>query len=177
MTSQIIVDIKQIKLPKFEQELALAYDETKHPRDEHGRFKDEGIIKHDGKLYNVNKLINISRNKKAYQQPISEFKYELGQANKLNKDDHKRIKSAKNYLHIPILVGSSKNTESGKVSLDGYHRIHAANQLGKTHLPAIKITNEELKSARINKYKIKQAVLEINRGKDVHTYSIYGTFK
>ena len=132
------------------------FTESKHPRDKNGRFRDEGIISHEGKVYNVNKLINISRNKKIYNQPIHEFDAELSAH--LTKEDKKRIKSAGNYLHIPILVGRSRSTKSGKVSFDGFHRIRKAHELGKTHLPAIKITNDELKAARISRYKIKKAV-------------------
>ena len=143
------------------------FDESKHPRNKAGKFEsksiDEGIITHDNKIYNVNRILKLAKKEKVYQQPLSQLKETLQEP--LTKTDRIRIKKVSNYLHIPIVIAKTKDRKSGIVNIDGFHRIHRANELGLTHLPAVKLSNKKLKQARITKYHILKASLAINKGK------------
>lgn len=97
---------------------------------------------HDGKEYNLNKVLKSVDDQEEIEVSVKDLKWEI--EDDLNSDDEKRIKDAD--LDAPILV---TKWEDKLVTVDGYHRLIKAARKGKKELPAKMVSKDQLKQAAV----------------------------
>ena len=102
---------------------------------------------HDGKLYQLDTLFKLTKDRKVTLIPIAKLTWVL----KYSTIDERRVKTAD--LNAPLLVYHDK--KYGLTVIDGVHRLTKALRNHISSLPAYLLTDADLKSALFKvKYKL-----------------------